>query len=565
MINGGSKTGNTEPGAEKTAAIWNPDTGRLTYTVDELNPRLYHSTSVLLADGTVLSTAGGFASSSQRNYLDAQIYKPPYLFDETGALADRPVIVGAPKTIEPGDTFTITVDDAASITKLTFAKTGASTHTLNMDARFTDLEFTRGPNNTLIVKIPENALDVTAGSWMLFAWNDKGVPSVAAMVAVQPTLPNYDGIGDMTAEYFAIPANAMTLDQVDVNAPAIHSERVTTISEYANGTFFPGGPADDFGVRFSGDFTVDKTGNYTFYLTADDGARLMIDGKLVTQTVGTVMPQNLTQTIALTAGEHKIELVYIEVGGLGQIDLDWSGPGFGRSNMTFDGADHNLVVNGGFEHNDPTGSVPFGWTKTGAGQMEQIPTGAASGRGYFSLGGSSPNHIVDGELSQLVEKRGALEEKLNRLELRAPVSGRVLNLLAHTVGGVIKPGDTLANIVPDKDPLVVEAFVSPREIDRIRDGMPARIRFTAFNSKTTPELNGTVVNISADHTLMAENAPPGFKVRVKLKDGETEQLGNHAMLPGMEAEVLFTSAERTVISYLAKPLTDQFARAFRER
>ena len=64
---------------------------------------------------------------------------------------------------------------------------------------------------------------------------------------------------------------------------------------------------------------------------------------------------------------------------------------------------------------------------------------------------------------------------------------------------------------------------------------------------------------------MAENAPPGFKVRVKLKDGETEQLGEHAMLPGMEAEVLFTSAERTVISYLAKPLTDQVARAFRER
>ena len=401
LINGGSNTGNSEPGAEKTAAIWNPDTGRLTYTVDELNPRLYHSTSVLLADGTVLSTAGGFASSSQRNYLDAQIYKPPYLFDETGALADRPVIVGAPKTIEPGDTFTITVDDAASITKLTFAKTGASTHTLNMDARFTDLEFTRGPNNTIIVKVPESVNEVTAGSWMLFAWNDKGVPSVAVMVAVQPTLPVYDGIGDVTAEYFAIPATAMTLDQVDINAPAIHSERVTTISENANGTYFPGGPADDFGVSFSGDFTVDKAGNYTFYLTADDGARLMIDGQLVTQTVGTLSPQNLTQTIPLTAGEHKIQLVYIETGGPGQIDLDWSGPGFGRTNMTFDGADHNLVVNGSFEHNDPTGSVPFGWTKTGAGQVEQIASGAASGRGYFSLGGSSPNH--DGTLEQTID------------------------------------------------------------------------------------------------------------------------------------------------------------------
>ncbi len=307
LINGGSNTGGSEAGAEKTAAIWNPDTGRLTYTVDELNPRLYHSTSVLLADGTVLSTSGGFSSFSQRNYLDAQIYKPPYLFNETGALADRPVILGAPTSIEPGDTFTITVDDAASITKLTFAKTGASTHTLNMDARFTDLEFTRGPNNTLIVKIPENAHDVTAGSWMLFAWNNKGVPSVAAMVAVQPTLPNYDGIGDMTAEYFAIPASAIDPrpgrprragnslragddDLRECKRPLLSRADPPTTSAFA--------------MRVTSRFA--KAGEYTFYLTADDGARLMIDGQLVTQTVGTTSPQSLTKTIHLTAGEHKI-------------------------------------------------------------------------------------------------------------------------------------------------------------------------------------------------------------------------------------------------------------------
>lgn len=90
---------------------------------------------------------------------------------------------------------------------------------------------------------------------------------------------------------------------------------------------------------------------------------------------------------------------------------------------------------------------------------------------------------VEGELSQLVEKRLALEEKLSRLDIRAPVSGRVLNLAVHTVGGVVRSGDALANIVPQEDPLIVEALVSPREIDRISNGMPARVRFTAFNSR----------------------------------------------------------------------------------
>lgn len=196
LINGGSASGNTEIASIKTAAIWDPDTGLLSQTPAEMYTRVYHSTSVLLADGTVLSGGGGSAGMAENNYLNAQIYKPPYLFDASGKEAVRPVITNAPKEIEPGDAFTITVDNAAAITKLTMIKTGATTHTFNMDARSVDVTFTKGPGNTIIVDTPDNVNDMTAGSWMLFAWNDQGVPSVAPIIAVAPTLTPFEADGD---------------------------------------------------------------------------------------------------------------------------------------------------------------------------------------------------------------------------------------------------------------------------------------------------------------------------------------------------------------------------------
>ena len=115
---------------------------------------------------------------------------------------------------------------------------------------------------------------------------------------------------------------------------------------------------------------------------------------------------------------------------------------------------------------------------------------------------------VEGELSQLVEKRLALETKLQRLDIRAPVSGRIHELALHTVGGVIAAGDTLAYIIPDNDDLVIDAMIPPKEIDRVHQGSPARVRFTSFDRTTTPELAGRVVWISPDQHLVGEVEPP---------------------------------------------------------
>ena len=171
---------------------------------------------------------------------------------------------------------------------------------------------------------------------------------------------------------------------------------------------------------------------------------------------------------------------------------------------------------------------------------------------------------VEGELSQLAEKRLAIETKLQRLDIRASVSGRIHELALHTVGGVIAPGETLAYIIPDNDRLVVDALVPPKDIDRVHSGAPARVRFTSFDRTTTPELAGQVMWISPDQELVGDYKRPAFRVRIGFDPSEMARLGG-AIGPGMEAEVMLTGNERTALSFIMKPMTDQLHHAFRER
>lgn len=195
LINGGTTSGNNEAPAVTKAMIFDPDTGTLSSAGTEAHARVYHGASVLLPDGSVISLGSGSAGMAETNYLDAQIYKPPYLFDANGNPAVRPDIVAAPDVVAPGQTFTITVDNAAAIKDFTFIKTGATTHTFNMDARAVDVTFKMINATTIEVTLPSDVNAVAAGSWMLFAWNDKGVPSIAEMVAVKPMVTHYEADG----------------------------------------------------------------------------------------------------------------------------------------------------------------------------------------------------------------------------------------------------------------------------------------------------------------------------------------------------------------------------------
>jgi HlyD family secretion protein len=167
--------------------------------------------------------------------------------------------------------------------------------------------------------------------------------------------------------------------------------------------------------------------------------------------------------------------------------------------------------------------------------------------------------------SELIEKRVAAEDLLKRVDIRAPQDGFVHQLSAHTVGGVIAPGEPIMIIVPDADALSVEAKIPPHDIDRIRLGHEAVLRFSAFNQHTTPELNGTVIRIAADVIQDQRSGAAFYTVRISLPEKEFARLGELKLVAGMPVEAFIRTGVRSVISYLVKPLHDQITRTFRER
>lgn len=172
---------------------------------------------------------------------------------------------------------------------------------------------------------------------------------------------------------------------------------------------------------------------------------------------------------------------------------------------------------------------------------------------------------IRGKWSELVEKRVAAEDQLKRVELRAPQAGVVHQMSVHTVGGLVTPAEPAMLIVPDADRLTVEVHVQPQDIDNVRQGQAAVLRFTAFNSRTTPEIDGEVTRVSADVATDPKTGQSYYTARIGLSGTELTRLGAVRLVPGMPVEAHLQIGERTVLSYLVKPLTDQIAKAWRER
>ena len=171
---------------------------------------------------------------------------------------------------------------------------------------------------------------------------------------------------------------------------------------------------------------------------------------------------------------------------------------------------------------------------------------------------------VQTQLSELIEKRVAAEAQLKRIDIVAPQSGYVHQLDVHTVGGVIGSGQDLMTIVPQDDRMVLEARLDPRDIDQVLPGALAKVRFSSFDQRTTPELEGTVERVAADLSQDQATGQQYYTVRVELNEVERAKLGKNKLVPGMPAEVFIPTGARTPLNYLLKPLTDQVSRAFRE-
>ncbi|WP_421708797.1 HlyD family type I secretion periplasmic adaptor subunit [Algihabitans sp.] len=171
---------------------------------------------------------------------------------------------------------------------------------------------------------------------------------------------------------------------------------------------------------------------------------------------------------------------------------------------------------------------------------------------------------VQTRVLDLSERIAAAQDRVDKIELRAPAAGVVVNLAITTEGAVLQAGETLLEIVPHDTRLLVEAKLRPDDVDSVSVGQPARLRMTALVQRTTPTLRGRLIYVSADRLEEQRSGEPYFRALVALEAGEAERLEGQPILPGMPAEVMVETGERTALEYLVQPISDTLRKAWRE-
>lgn len=185
----------------------------------------------------------------------------------------------------------------------------------------------------------------------------------------------------------------------------------------------------------------------------------------------------------------------------------------------------------------------------------------------------SSNHLADvtrelrdseARIGELGERRAVALDQLARIDVRAPIAGHVHQLITRTRGGILAGGETAMLIVPDRERLVIEARINPSDIDEVRHQQFARLRFSSLANTTTPELSGSILRVSADLSRDPQSGLAYYGVVIAVGEAEFARLGSMRLVPGMPVETFIVTTERSIASYLLKPLTTQFHRAMRE-
>lgn len=158
----------------------------------------------------------------------------------------------------------------------------------------------------------------------------------------------------------------------------------------------------------------------------------------------------------------------------------------------------------------------------------------------------------------------ATKDKVSRIDIKAPTHGRVMGLAVHTLGGVVLPGHPILDIVPQQEELIIDAQVTPLDIDRVSVGLIAEVRFTAFKQALTPIIEGKVINLSADRIIEEKTGTPYYQAQIELTPDSYRKMQHLELIPGMPVEVLIKTGERTLFEYLTKPISNAFAKSFIE-
>jgi HlyD family secretion protein len=171
---------------------------------------------------------------------------------------------------------------------------------------------------------------------------------------------------------------------------------------------------------------------------------------------------------------------------------------------------------------------------------------------------------VEPMIARLDEELSALELKLARLTLTAPSEGLVHDLRVHSLGAIIRSADPVLFIIPQEEALTITAKIDAYHIDEVFAGRPVILRFSAFNARTTPEINAEVAQVSADVTTDERTGIQYYTTEIRIAKDELARLGDQPLLPGMPVEVFIQTGERSPLSYFAKPFSDYFERAFKD-
>jgi len=268
MIVGGSEVDNELQGVSYRPEIWDPATEAWTLMEAGAQARLYHSTAMLLRDGRVL-VAGGGAPGPQTN-LNAEIFSPPYLYDNSGQLASRPKITNAPKQAAYGSKVAVSHDAGSTITRATLIKTGAVTHSSNMEQRFIELEFA-DTNDGVSVTMPDSAILATPGYYLLHLLNNEGVPSEAHIIRISNTVNNNRTVSNSVSD------NSITID-ADINdwssIPSLGYDADTLADVNTEADFLEGWMANDsdnlyLAYRNNGDINTSSWWAWQVYIDTD--------------------------------------------------------------------------------------------------------------------------------------------------------------------------------------------------------------------------------------------------------------------------------------------------------
>ena len=241
---------------------WNPQTGIWTLGARGVKSRMYHSIGLLLPDATVL--VGGGGAPGPENNTNGEIYYPPYLFTAAATVAARPVIDSAPSVVDTGRTVQLTVSSGRPISRVTFIATGAVTHGFNMNQRFVELPF-NAQGSTLSVQIPARASDVPPGTWMVFVFDDAGVPSVAKMVRVNVAA----AFNTAVVPVITSPGNRSSTVGTAVDLAIIASDPNNDTLNYAASGLPPGLVMNASSGHIAG--TPTSSGSYSATVAASDG------------------------------------------------------------------------------------------------------------------------------------------------------------------------------------------------------------------------------------------------------------------------------------------------------